>query len=74
MWKNDRSHGMCKIVFADGNVYIGEMANTKRHGHGKFTYANGTSWHDGEWENDKPKKDNPTSPKKNLFGLFGKKE
>jgi hypothetical protein len=37
-------------------VYEGEYLDDKRHGKGKQTNANGTIYHDGEWENGTPKK------------------
>ena len=40
-------HGICK--YADGAVYEGDWVDNKMHGIGKYTYANGTVDHDGEW-------------------------
>jgi hypothetical protein len=45
-----------RVVFEDGSMYIGEISNAKRQGKGKYVYASGELWHDGEWENDRPKK------------------
>jgi hypothetical protein len=50
------NHGKCKSVFANGDIYIGEMSNAKRHGKGIYTRADNTIYHDGEWENSLPKK------------------
>ena len=39
-----------------GASYVGEFKDGKMHGLGKYTFANGTVYHDGEWENGEPKK------------------
>jgi predicted Ser/Thr protein kinase len=36
--------GSGKIMFANGNVYVGEMLNDKRHGRGVFTWADGEKY------------------------------
>ena len=38
-------------IHIDGDVFEGEGNNGSRHGHGKYTYANGYSY-EGKWEND----------------------
>jgi hypothetical protein len=53
---NRKSHGKCKSVYKDGSMYNGEISNAKKHGKGKYVYASGQLWHDGEWENNQPKK------------------
>lgn len=39
-----------------GDKYVGEYKDGKRPGLGKYTFANGQVYHDGEWENDQAKK------------------
>ena len=46
-------HGTMK--YSNGNTYVGDWKDDKRHGRGKQTNANGTVFHDGVWVNDKPK-------------------
>ena len=55
-WKDDKMHGEGTETFAGGDKYVGQYKDGKKHGFGKYTYANGTVGHDGEWENDQPKK------------------
>jgi hypothetical protein len=49
-------HGECTFTYANGDKYIGQYKDGQRHGLGKYTLANGTVDHDGEWENGEPKK------------------
>ncbi|KAL7544055.1 hypothetical protein ACHAXR_013494 [Thalassiosira sp. AJA248-18] len=44
--------GRCKIEFADGEIYEGEIENGKAHGNGKFTFDDGEVY-DGDWVEDK---------------------
>jgi len=44
-------HGTGKMMYGNGEVYVGEWENNKRHGKGKFTWSNGISY-DGSYEND----------------------
>ena len=34
-------HGMAKVTYPDGTVYIGEYQHGEKHGHGTFTYPDG---------------------------------
>ena len=43
------------MTYADGAKYVGEYKDDKKHGLGKFTFADGTVLHDGEFENGQPK-------------------
>ena len=43
-------------VGADGGTYVGQYKDGKMHGVGKYTFADGEVAHDGEWEDDLPKK------------------
>ena len=54
--KGGLCHGEGTMTFADGNKYVGQFKDDKMHGFGKATLANGEVVHDGEWENDQPKK------------------
>ena len=44
------------LTFADGFKYVGQFKDNNMHGRGKATLASGEVHHDGEWENDEPKK------------------
>ena len=44
------------MTFANGAKYVGQFKDDTLHGLGKWTLANGTVGHDGEWENSQPKK------------------
>jgi hypothetical protein len=55
-WVDYKKHGKGKLTWANGDVYEGERVDDRKHGKGKYTNADGTIYHDGEWENDKPKK------------------
>ena len=44
-------HGTGKMMYDNGEVYVGDWENNKRHGKGKFTWSNGISY-DGSYEND----------------------
>ena len=39
-----------KRIYADGDKYVGEFKDDKRHGHGTYTYADGEVLK-GLWEN-----------------------
>lgn len=39
-----------EVKFDDGSIYTGQMWNGKRHGRGRWTFANGM--YDGQWEDD----------------------
>ena len=39
------------IVYENGDKYVGEVQNGKRHGKGTMTYADGTQYY-GSWKND----------------------
>ena len=54
--KASKMHGVGTFQWAGGTKYVGQFKDGKMHGLGKFTLANGTVHHDGEWENDQPKK------------------
>ena len=55
-YKNSLMHGEGTFTFADGAKYVGQYKDGQQHGLGKFTFADGEVYHDGEWENDEPKK------------------
>jgi hypothetical protein len=55
-WVDGKKHGHGVYTWPDGGKYVGEWKNNKRHGRGKYVFASGNINHDGEWENDKPKK------------------
>jgi len=46
-------NGFGKFTYDNGDVYEGNWINGKRHGKGKYDYADGISWYDGEWVDDK---------------------
>ena len=48
--------GVCPRSPCRRPKYVGQFEDGKRHGLGKCTFANGTVYHDGEWENNQPKK------------------
>ena len=56
-FKNNKRHGYGAYTWASGNKYVGEYKNGKIHGQGTFSRPDGTIIHSGEWENDKPKKE-----------------
>jgi len=41
-----------KLLYADGNIYMGQHKAFTREGYGKIIYLNG-SIYEGGWENDK---------------------
>ena len=43
----------CKILFADGATYVGEIQNDMLHGKGKLTSELGDEIYDGDWFEDK---------------------
>ncbi len=45
--------GLCKVVWANGDVFQGAMLNGQFHGKGLFVWANGASY-DGDWRYDNP--------------------
>ena len=49
-------HGEGTLTFANGDTYVGQWKNDKKHGLGKYILASGEVAHDGEWENGNPKK------------------
>ena len=51
-----QKHGKGTYTWASGGKYVGQYKDNKRHGLGKYTLADGTVHHDGEWENNQPKK------------------
>jgi hypothetical protein len=55
-WVDDEMHGRGVHTWPDGGKYVGEWKNSKRHGSGKQVFASGNMNHDGDWENDKPKR------------------
>ena len=55
-FKHDEKHGLGKLTNADGAKYVGQWYADRPHV-SKYTYADGTVWHDGEWGEDwEPKK------------------
>ena len=44
--------GKGRFTYSNGDVYEGDYANDKRHGHGVFTYYDGDKY-EGEWKNGK---------------------
>ncbi|OQR94269.1 phosphatidylinositol-4-phosphate 5-kinase [Achlya hypogyna] len=42
--------GVGKLVFANGDTYVGDFAEGYRHGKGVFTYDHGTREYDGDWK------------------------
>jgi hypothetical protein len=55
-WKKNKDgyrYGL--YTYANGNKYVGEMKDYKRHGQGTLTLANGTIKHSGKWFYDSPK-------------------
>ena len=55
-FKDGKMHGQGTLTYADGRKYVGRYKGDTCHGRGKFTFADGEVYHDGEWENDEPKK------------------
>ena len=55
-FKNDKWNGHGTFTCAHYK-YVGEYKNGKIHGQGTFSRHDGTIIHSGEWENDKPKKE-----------------
>ena len=53
---DDAQESTQTFTWADGNKYVGQWKDNEKHGLGKFTLADGEVHHDGEWENDQPKK------------------
>ena len=49
---NTKLDGFGRIVFDDGNYYIGENKKGVNNGKGKFVWANG-GYYIGEWKEDK---------------------
>ena len=45
--------GQGKVTWANGDVYQGELLQSRRHGQGEFTWANGQRYR-GTWVNDVP--------------------
>ena len=45
-------HGMAKVTWPEGHVYVGEYQHGKRHGHGTYTHADGNVYI-GEWQHGK---------------------
>ena len=50
-WKDNIMHGSGTYTFANGNIYIGELINGKRHGQGTAIWSNGDKY-EGNWIND----------------------
>jgi len=50
-WRNNRRHGLGRIVYPDGGRYYGSWANDKKEGTGRYTYPDGSSYH-GQWVQD----------------------
>ena len=50
-WKNGKRHGKGTRSHYNGDTYVGQYKHDKSHGLGTYTYADGTVFHDGEWEN-----------------------
>jgi hypothetical protein len=44
--------GKGTYVYQDGDKYIGEWKDDKKHGHGIFTLESGEVHHDGLWADD----------------------
>ena len=55
-FKDGKMHGEGTLTEANGDKYVGQYKDGNRHGLGKYTFADGEVHHDGEWENDEPKK------------------
>ena len=53
-YKNDKKESDGKIKYENGNYYIGEEKNLKRHGKGIEYYKNGQVKYDGNWVDDLP--------------------
>ena len=51
--KGDCTNGQGTYTWADGNKYVGQFKNGKRHGQGIFTFVNGDKYV-GEFKNGKP--------------------
>jgi hypothetical protein len=43
-----------KIKYANGDIYIGDIKNKKRHGEGKMSYSKKSEYleYDGNWQED----------------------
>jgi hypothetical protein len=56
-WVHDKKHGRGVQSWSNGDTYNGEYQNNQQHGHGICVLANGTIYHDGEWQFNKPIKE-----------------
>ena len=53
-WKDNKMHGEGTMTYANGDEHVGQFKDDEPHGFGKFTFADGTVDHDGEWGERRP--------------------
>ena len=56
-WQNNRRNGHGTHQYGNGDLYVGQFIDAKRHGEGKMTYKAqpgdiSESFYDGQWAND----------------------
>ena len=49
-WKNNRQHGIGRMIFSNGDIYKGDWRNGTMSGNGRYTWTSGKSY-SGGWEN-----------------------